>query len=110
MTKWIHLNGGDEAIKRTFQRALRALKAGGLFLLEPQPFASYKRKRRLNDQIAVNYASIRLPPEQFPRYLLHELRIDECTRFVLLGEGKLRDSEAQTKGFIRPLYIFQKVD
>lgn len=49
ITKWIHLNWGDEGIKKLFQKVSDLLVKGGLFILEPQNWKSYnKRKCRLS--------------------------------------------------------------
>ena len=47
VTKWIHLNFGDQGLKRFFRRIYRTLRPGGMFLLEPQPWSSYRLKRRM---------------------------------------------------------------
>ncbi len=47
ITKWIHLNFGDQGLKRFFQRIYRTLFPGGRLLLEPQPWSSYRLKRRM---------------------------------------------------------------
>lgn len=48
LTKWLHLNWGDEALKRTFRKMHRQLRPGGRLVLEPQAFSSYARKKRLH--------------------------------------------------------------
>lgn len=48
VTKWIHLNGGDAAILRLFSRIQKALRPGGILILEPQPFSSYARRKDLS--------------------------------------------------------------
>ena len=47
LTKWIHLNWGDDGIKRFFKKVYHHLRPGGKFILEPQPFTSYSKKKRL---------------------------------------------------------------
>ena len=46
VTKWVHLNQGDEGLKRLFVKVKEALVPGGWFILEPQPWRSYKQARR----------------------------------------------------------------
>ncbi|KAJ1654744.1 hypothetical protein IWQ61_005371, partial [Dispira simplex] len=38
VTKWIHLNQGDEGLGRFFMKVFQQLEPGGRFILEPQPF------------------------------------------------------------------------
>lgn len=47
ISKWIHLNWGDEGLKRTFRRIFLQLRPGGKLVLEPQEWSSYKRKKKL---------------------------------------------------------------
>lgn len=47
VSKWIHLNFGDEGLKRMFQRVFKQLRPGGKFVFEPQPWKSYMRKKKL---------------------------------------------------------------
>lgn len=47
LTKWIHLNWGDSGIKRMFKRVYSNLLPGGMFIMEPQPFSSYSKKKYL---------------------------------------------------------------
>ena len=48
LTKWIHLNWGDEGIKRFFRKVYLHLRPGGKFIVEPQPFSSYARKKKVS--------------------------------------------------------------
>ncbi|CAL8267598.1 unnamed protein product [Merluccius merluccius] len=73
VTKWVHLNWGDCGLKRFFQRVYRHLRPGGLFVLEPQPWESYVRRKKLTDNISQNFKSIRLKPDQFTNYLTTEV-------------------------------------
>lgn len=51
VTKWVHLNWGDEGLKRMFKRAYLQLRPGGRFVLEPQPWYSYGKKKALTVSI-----------------------------------------------------------
>lgn len=42
LTKWIHLNGGDEQLLEFFNNAHKMLSDGGVLVLEAQLFKSYQ--------------------------------------------------------------------
>ncbi|KAM9348102.1 7SK snRNA methylphosphate capping enzyme [Symphorus nematophorus] len=100
LTKWVHLNWGDSGLKRLFKRVYRHLRPGGLFILEPQPWESYVRRKKLTDNISRNYHNIRLKPDQFSSYLTTEVGF---TSFEYLGAPK-----CSIRGFQRPIYLFHK--
>ncbi|XP_035034578.1 7SK snRNA methylphosphate capping enzyme [Hippoglossus stenolepis] len=100
VTKWVHLNWGDTGLKRLFKRVYRHLRPGGLFILEPQPWESYVRRRKLTDNITGHYHSIHLKPDQFSSYLTSEVGF---TSFEHLGTP-----QCSIKGFQRPIYLFHK--
>jgi len=54
ISKWIHLNEGDEGLKSFFRRVYNVLKAGGSFVLEPQPWESYAKARRMDSVITIS--------------------------------------------------------
>lgn len=101
ITKWVHLNWGDEGLKRMFRRIYRHLSPGGILILEPQPWSSYGKRKKLTESIYKNFCRISLKPDQFTSYLLssevgfssYELLAAPC---------------ASSKGFQRPIYAFHK--
>ncbi|CDQ79403.1 unnamed protein product [Oncorhynchus mykiss] len=100
VTKWVHLNWGDGGLKRLFHRVFRHLRPGGLFVLEPQPWVTYGKRKKLTDSIFRNYHSIRLKPEQFSTYLTSEVGFSS---YELIGTPN-----SSSRGFQRPIYLFHK--
>lgn len=42
ISKWIHLNGGDDGLRKFFRKVFDSLREGGRFVLEPQGWKGYK--------------------------------------------------------------------
>ena len=103
VTKWVHLHGGDAALKRLFQRMSDCLRPGGVLILEPQPKKSYKRARQKKIRGANRKfgQDLKIKPEEFKEFLLKEGGFE---RFELLRDV------AQEKGkmFNRPIMAFFK--
>lgn len=53
MTKWIHLNYGDNGIKLTFKRIFNQLRPGGKLILEAHNLSSYKKKKKITVSVAI---------------------------------------------------------
>jgi len=130
VTKWLHFHHGDSGLRQCFALVDRALSPGGLCVLEPQPFASYKKKASLSPEIRQRVAQIQLRPEQFPAYLqqTHGWRLKHA--FTTQPQPQQTQGGAQTQGtdaqqedggaaagagtppvggfHARPLYVFQK--
>ncbi|VDB85339.1 unnamed protein product [Peniophora sp. CBMAI 1063] len=97
ITKWIHLNNGDEGIKTFFQRIYDTLVPGGAFVLEPQPWDSYAKARKLHPTLHRNAQGLMLRPENFG-VLLEEMGFRRGRRLGVPGEGR----------FKRPIEIYMK--
>ncbi|KAG1837378.1 Bicoid-interacting protein 3-domain-containing protein, partial [Suillus subalutaceus] len=54
ISKWIHLNNKDEGLQEFFSRVHRCLKVGGVFVLEPQPWDTYSKARRMSETLKEN--------------------------------------------------------
>ncbi|KAK2711216.1 hypothetical protein QYM36_012406, partial [Artemia franciscana] len=102
VTKWVHLNWGDEGVERLFKRAFKQLKPGGKLYLEPQDWRSYKSKKKLDPKITSNFESIRLRPYMFPDYLKKEVGF---SHFEII-----QVPEHKSLGFQRPIYVYHKTN
>lgn len=100
ISKWVHLNFGDDGLKRFFRRAYANLKPGGKFILEPQAWSSYNKRRKLTARIFENYKKIRLFPEKFKDFLLHDVGFIKCE--------KLPTPQHTARGFQRPIIVYTK--
>lgn len=102
VTKWIHLNFGDDGLKRTFKRIFRSLKENGTLILEAQNWKSYKRRKNLTPEINMNYKSIKLVPNMFNEFLLSKEIGFESSEMIELP------SEHRADGFKRPVIAYKK--
>ncbi|KAK9502182.1 hypothetical protein O3M35_012763 [Rhynocoris fuscipes] len=100
VTKWFHLNWGDEGLKRVFKRMYAQLRPGGVLILEPQSLASYKKKKNLTETTWKNYQNIKLLPSNFTNYLLTEIGFSKCE--------SIGSPYNPSKGFQRPIKLFTK--
>lgn len=73
VTKWIHLNYADDGLKRSFKRMYAQLKPGGMLIIEPQPWSSYKKKKFISENMMKTFKTINLRPNQFNDYLISEV-------------------------------------
>jgi 7SK snRNA methylphosphate capping enzyme len=72
VTKWIHLNGGDQGIKDFFAKAFECLKPNGRLVIEPQPWSSYDKARRI-PELQESHGQLKLRPDDFQRILLDDI-------------------------------------
>ncbi|KAJ8920172.1 hypothetical protein NQ315_011833 [Exocentrus adspersus] len=101
ITKWIHMNWGDNGLKQAFRRMYAQLRPGGKLILEPQNWKSYKNKRKLTETIFRNYKAIEFFPQKFSEYLLSPAV--GFAKSEILGYPP-----HQSKGFGRPIQVFTK--
>jgi len=102
VTKWIHFNWGDEGVKALFAKAFAFLRPGGVFILEPQPWKSYKAKYAWKEEWKKNYHAIELKPGLFKHHLIGEVGFES---YDLLSTG-LDGSEGFKQK--REVYAFRK--
>ncbi|KAF2732104.1 Bin3-domain-containing protein [Polyplosphaeria fusca] len=76
VTKWLHLEHGDQGLVNFFAKCSSSLVPGGLFVLEPQPWSSYEK--------AVKKAKA---PHFQPRLKTLNLRPETCFTDLLERQG-----------------------
>ncbi|KAJ1452668.1 Bicoid-interacting protein 3-domain-containing protein [Pelagophyceae sp. CCMP2097] len=102
VTKWIHLNHGDEGLTRFFRRTFDDLKPGGRFIFEPQPLKSYKKRKKASATTLKHYEAMKIKPNDFPKFLVDKIGFEDC---VLVGTP---DAPGLSEGFKRPIYCATK--
>lgn len=105
VTKWIHLNFGDDGIKFLFKRIYKQLNTNGILILEPQSFKTYKKRSKLTPEIEANYKNIKLRPSDFKRYLIEEVGFTMKEYADKNQELPLRHT---AQGFNRPMNVYEK--
>ena len=53
ISKWIHLNGGDDAVMKIFNRVYMVLNHG-VFVLGPQSWETYGKARKMDEKLRTN--------------------------------------------------------
>jgi SAM-dependent methyltransferase len=99
VSKHVHLQGGDAALKRLFHRVHAHLRPGGRFILEPQAWRTYRKRKHASVESQSNYALLQLRPP-FKAVLMNEV-----------GFESLEDLGVPTEapaGYRRPMYCFVK--
>ncbi|KDQ60125.1 hypothetical protein JAAARDRAFT_56097 [Jaapia argillacea MUCL 33604] len=98
VTKWIHLNGGDNSLMRFFRRVFSVLKPGGVFILEVQLWDMYNKTRRLHPGLKQIYKTLKIRPDRFDE-ILQSIGFCPAERVGRPGEN----------GFSRPIDLYRKV-
>eukprot|EP00761_Pharyngomonas_kirbyi_P013413 gb/GECH01013442.1/.p1 GENE.gb/GECH01013442.1/~~gb/GECH01013442.1/.p1 ORF type:complete len:371 (+),score=78.27 gb/GECH01013442.1/:1-1113(+) len=101
VTKWIHLNWGDKGLKMLFHKVYECLKPEGWFILEPQPWKSYKKKHNFSERHRIHYKNAEFKPEDFIPFLIEEVGF-------LPTYHRATPHQVESKGFEREILAFQK--
>ncbi|XP_042454208.1 probable RNA methyltransferase At5g51130 [Zingiber officinale] len=101
VTKWVHLNWGDDGLITLFAKIWRLLRQGGMLILEAQPWSSYKRNRGVSQTAKSNFNSICLRPEGFREILLDKIGFKSADIITDSLSGA-------AVGFDRPVVMFCK--
>ena len=67
--KYVHLNFGDVGLKALFLKAYEQLTDNGILIIDPQPWKSYKHKKKLSARTQEHFPQIQLKPNLFKEYL-----------------------------------------
>lgn len=108
-TKYIHLNFGDQGINALFLKVYHQLESGGLFILEPHQWKSYKKEKSRCPQFREMYESvIKLKPGLFLRYL-NEIGFELLKTISLdLKDERGLDHEHSNGKTAKTIYILRK--
>ena len=96
VTKWVHLNTGDEGLMKLFNVLYQLCRPGGSVVLEYQPWRSYVNKKSLTTAIKQIFPTIQIKPEMFEQCLLD-------IGFVI--DSRLGPSLEDAKGYSRPILV-----
>ncbi|KAH9894442.1 Bin3-domain-containing protein [Cubamyces lactineus] len=86
ISKWIHLNGGDEGLLRFFRRVYQVLGPRGTFVLEPQEWDTYGKAKRMDPKLKENAKSLKLRPDDFER-ILQDIGFGPAQHLGKAGDG-----------------------
>lgn len=98
VSKWMHLNEGDDGLIEFFTRVFTTLHPSGRFILEAQPWSSYSKAVRQAPELKESYKTVKLRPTDFERILLEDIGFQKVEKLSEEGDG----------GFERPLHVYIK--
>lgn len=82
VTKWIQLNWGDAGLKRLFMDVHESLTPGGVFIVEPQPWRSYRqafKKQQMPEETRAHFLAIALRPSLYAEFLRTTVGFERVT-------------------------------
>jgi 7SK snRNA methylphosphate capping enzyme len=89
VSKWVHINHYDTGLRRFFARVATCLAPGGIFIMEPQAYKSYKHTLKVTpptSQPRRNFYALRVMPDDFAWILTVELGLEGP--FCIREKGK----------------------
>jgi len=98
ISKWIHLNGGDEGLQVFFGRIHDVLEPGGALVLEPQAWDTYAKAKRMDERLKDNARNLHIRPEDFEKVLVG-IGFSPARHLGTIGEG----------GFRRPVDLYARL-
>jgi len=98
VSKWIHINNGDDGLVSFFRRVFSTLIPGGLFVLEPQKWETYSKARRMDARLKEAYKSLSIRPCDFTNILVKDVGFMSPTRCGSTQKG----------GIAREIVIYRK--
>ncbi|WFD23507.1 hypothetical protein MEQU1_002198 [Malassezia equina] len=63
VTKWIHLNQGDDGLILCLYQMASQVRPGGIVAMEIQPWRSYEQARSLSKELRASHAQLRIQPD-----------------------------------------------
>lgn len=96
VTKWVHLNSGDDGMLALFKHIRSILNEGGYLVVEPQPMSNYARASKRNKELRETYKNIRIKPP-----------FDE--ELKAQGFERILEFERDEEGFARPVHVWKRI-
>jgi 7SK snRNA methylphosphate capping enzyme len=97
VVKWIHLQHLDSGLARFFRKVAEAVKGGGHFVFEPQPWESYgKAVKKSKGELRERVEGLKVRPEGFGELIC-------AAGFVLV------EKVGAERGLKRELFVYRKV-
>lgn len=78
------MNDGDEGLKRFFNKVYDVLRPGGSFILEPQPWESYAKARRMS-QVCLSSNC-----QHIPSFVNHFIEIERKRKAIMYTSIRFR--------------------
>ena len=92
VTKWIQLNWGDAGLVRVFENVFHSLAPGGVFIVEPQPWKSYRqafKKQNMPEETKAHFREIKIRPKDYAEFLKTSIGFETVTT---LRDADLHDA------------------